>query len=62
MQKIKTAVIGVGYLGRFHAQKYRKLKIPDFFVVVIINLGIPGQGREEVAGMAFNVSNRNRRG
>jgi predicted dehydrogenase len=22
MQKIRTAVIGVGYLGRFHAQKY----------------------------------------
>jgi predicted dehydrogenase len=22
MQKIRAAVIGVGYLGRFHAQKY----------------------------------------
>ena len=22
MQKVRTAVIGVGYLGRFHAQKY----------------------------------------
>lgn len=26
MQKIKCAVIGVGYLGRFHAQKYHALK------------------------------------
>ena len=25
MGKIKTAVVGVGYLGRFHAQKYKAL-------------------------------------
>ena len=25
MHKLRTAVIGVGYLGRFHAQKYREL-------------------------------------
>ena len=25
MQKVRTAVIGVGYLGRFHAQKYAAL-------------------------------------
>ena len=25
MQKMRTAVIGVGYLGRFHAQKYAAL-------------------------------------
>ena len=27
MQKVRTAVIGVGYLRRFHAQKYAAL--PD---------------------------------
>ena len=25
MRKVRTAVIGVGYLGRFHAQKYAAL-------------------------------------
>lgn len=25
MQELRTAVVGVGYLGRFHAQKYRQL-------------------------------------
>ena len=26
MEKIRTAVVGVGYLGRFHAQKYAALE------------------------------------
>ena len=25
MSKLRTAVVGVGYLGRFHAQKHRAL-------------------------------------
>lgn len=33
MSKIKTAVIGVGYLGRFHAQKYAAL--PDAELVAV---------------------------
>jgi predicted dehydrogenase len=33
MQKVRTAVIGVGYLGRFHAQKYAVL--PDSQLVAV---------------------------
>jgi predicted dehydrogenase len=40
MSKIKAAVIGVGYLGRFHAQKYAQLPTCELVAVV--------DGREEV--------------
>jgi predicted dehydrogenase len=40
MSKIRAAVIGVGYLGRFHAQKYAKLPACELVAVV--------DGREEV--------------
>src|SRR5678815_4046903 len=40
MSKIRAAVIGVGYLGRFHAQKYAQLPICELIAVV--------DGREEV--------------
>ena len=33
MLKLKCAVIGVGYLGRFHAQKYQALEDCDLFAV-----------------------------
>ena len=33
MSKIKTAVIGVGYLGKFHAQKYAAL--PDSELIAV---------------------------
>lgn len=36
MQKIKCAVIGVGYLGRFHAQKYKSL--PNVELVGVCDL------------------------
>jgi len=35
MQKVRTAVIGVGYLGRFHAQKYAVL--PDSRLVAVVD-------------------------
>jgi predicted dehydrogenase len=35
MQKIRVAVIGVGYLGRFHAQKYAQA--PDCELVAIVD-------------------------
>jgi predicted dehydrogenase len=35
MEKIKAAVIGVGYLGRFHAQKYAQL--PDCELVAVVD-------------------------
>ena len=31
---LKTAVIGVGYLGKFHAQKYARLKDSQLIGVV----------------------------
>ena len=34
MQQVRTAVIGVGYLGRFHAQKYAQLPAADLVAVV----------------------------
>src|ERR1043165_2981465 len=40
MNKIRAAVIGVGYLGRFHAQKYAQL--PGCELVGVVD------GREEV--------------
>ncbi len=40
MNKIRAAVVGAGYLGRFHAQKYAQL--PDCELVAVVD------GREEV--------------
>ena len=37
MQKIKAAVIGVGYLGRFHAQKYARLDNAELIAVCDAN-------------------------
>ena len=34
MQKIRAAVIGVGYLGRFHAQKYAQADDCELIAVV----------------------------
>jgi predicted dehydrogenase len=40
MSKIRCAVIGVGYLGRFHAQKYQALsEIADLVAVCDVNPG-----------------------
>jgi predicted dehydrogenase len=45
MQKVRTAVIGVGYLGRFHAQKYASLPAAELVDVVDSNAG----NRDQVA-------------
>ena len=45
MQKVRTAVIGVGYLGRFHAQKYAVL--PDAKLVAVVDAS--AENREKVA-------------
>ncbi len=45
MQKVRTAVIGVGYLGRFHAQKYAAL--PDSQLVAVVDAH--AEARERVA-------------
>ena len=45
MSKVRTAVIGVGYLGRFHAMKYAAMDDVEFLGVVDVN----GQRANEVA-------------
>src|ERR1700761_9371817 len=35
MEKIRAAVIGVGYLGRFHAQKYAQL--PECTLTAVVD-------------------------
>jgi len=45
MQKIRTAVIGVGYLGRFHAQKYSQAQGCELVAVVDPR----AEAREQVA-------------
>jgi predicted dehydrogenase len=45
MQKIRTAVIGVGYLGRFHAQKYAQAEGCELVAVVDAR----SEAREQVA-------------
>ena len=39
MQPVRTAVIGVGYLGRFHAQKYAAL--PESQLVAVVDARSP---------------------
>jgi predicted dehydrogenase len=46
MEKIRAAVIGVGYLGRFHAQKYAQA--PGCELVAVVDSR--AQAREQVAG------------
>jgi predicted dehydrogenase len=45
MRRVRTAVIGVGYLGRFHAQKYAALTDSELVAVVDAN----AEQREKVA-------------
>jgi predicted dehydrogenase len=45
MKKIRAAVVGVGYLGRFHAQKYAR--IPDCELIAVVDPD--RQAREAVA-------------
>jgi predicted dehydrogenase len=43
MQKIRTAVIGVGYLGRFHAQKYAVA--PDCALIAVVDANADAAAR-----------------
>jgi len=38
MSKLKTAVIGVGYLGKFHADKYAALNNNELIAVVDVDI------------------------
>ncbi len=48
MRKLKCTVIGVGYLGKFHAQKYARL--PDVDLVAVVDMD---------SGIAKNVAKEN---
>lgn len=47
MSKVRTAVIGVGYLGRFHAQKYAALPEAELIAVVDASLETAARVAEE---------------
>ena len=54
MQKIKAAVIGVGYLGRFHAQKYAQLENADLIAVCDANADNAQRVADELGVSAVN--------
>lgn len=54
MKKIKCAVIGVGYLGRFHAQKYRLLNNVDLVGVCDVNSALCDAVSAELNVPAFS--------
>lgn len=51
MNKIRCAVIGVGYLGRFHAQKYQLIPLAELVGVCDMN-----QRTAEAVGRELNVN------
>src|SRR5690625_3564876 len=51
--KIRTAVIGAGYLGRFHTQKYALLPCSELVAVVDLDPTIAHQVAEEYGITAF---------
>lgn len=48
MTKLKCAVVGVGYLGRFHAQKYQQLDNAELFAVCDLNQEVAQRVGEEL--------------
>lgn len=53
MKNIKVAVIGVGYLGRFHAQKYASLPGVELIGVADVNAGQSQQVAKECSCGSF---------
>ena len=53
MHKIRFAVIGVGYLGRFHAQKYKSIEAVELVGVCDLNKEISKSVAEELSVSAF---------
>ncbi|WP_094092286.1 Gfo/Idh/MocA family protein [Legionella clemsonensis] len=53
MKKVKCAVIGVGYLGRFHAQKYQILPNADLVAICDVNREVCEQVSQELNVPAF---------
>lgn len=53
MSKIKCAVIGVGYLGRFHAQKYQRIDAVELIGVCDLNSDAVHQVANELQVAAY---------
>jgi predicted dehydrogenase len=53
MERIKAGVIGVGYLGRFHAQKYAALENAELVGVVDIDADKAAQVAQECGTQAY---------
>jgi predicted dehydrogenase len=53
MKKIRAAVVGVGYLGRFHAQKYAALSQCELTAVVDINAEVASRVAAELGTRAL---------
>lgn len=53
MKKLRAAVIGVGYLGRFHAQKYASLPNVELVGVVDSDAGRAAEIAESLGTVAF---------
>ncbi|MFI3220975.1 MAG: Gfo/Idh/MocA family oxidoreductase, partial [Methylococcales bacterium] len=53
MKKIKCAVIGTGYLGKFHAEKYALL--PDCELVAVVDIN---QEAEQAVADEFDIKRR----
>src|SRR3990172_6018611 len=54
MQKLKVGVIGVGYLGRFHAEKYAQHPNVELIGVVDADAARAGQIAEKLGAEAFS--------
>jgi predicted dehydrogenase len=54
MNKIKCAVIGVGYLGRFHAQKYQQLENAELIGVCDVNQEAAANVAKELSVTAYH--------
>ncbi len=54
MSNLKTAVIGVGYLGRFHAEKYSKLENSELVAVVDPNTARAEEIAKEFSTKAYS--------
>ena len=55
MKKIRVGVVGVGYLGKFHAEKYAQM--PDVELVGVVDIN-PSQAKEIAALYSTNVFTR----
>lgn len=54
MRELRAAVVGVGYLGRFHAQKYSALPGVELIGVVDVDSAVAEKVAEEVGCSAFS--------